>query len=460
MTDNSEAQRETLWQRTKAFFQGSDAQRLPGARTFTLTLVVLLILVVAYAAVHAWTLKYAPGLHIEGTTVDEERMALLLDTVDLEDELLAPPAIAAPAAKAVLDSLEESVNAATVTATVKVLFTDTVESLVNLGLPVDDKQSSRDAATTRIKVFLSRAQAQAEALVAAPEDARDVPQRLLEVELEQARAAVLDYMAAPALNIRVNELKETALHLGYDPDKEVITTLTRLTEELEREQPNRELAAEMLRRIKEEVQRLRTSLFWSHEVLRWVEVIAWSLAGILAARLMSAGKFIGIGQYDPAWNRWWWAKVVLAPLMAVPVVAFLTYLTIDVQSGETLGIRISLKDQPIEVVVAFAFVIGMFSNQAYKFLQNMAGKILPEEDEAQQRKPPPLVVVEDTPIKERKAETVQAELEAKGFKVKVEMRETDEGKQGTVLERKPTDEKLKEGSEITLVVVKTPSQNE
>jgi hypothetical protein len=263
-------------------------------------------------------------------------------------------------------------------------------------------------------------------------------------------------MAAPALIIRVTELKEAARGLGYDLDSEVITALTRIAVELESDQPNRELAAETLKRIEEEVQRLRTSLFWSHEVLRWAEVIAWSLAGILAARLISAGKFIGIGQYNSAWNRWWWAKVVLAPLMAVPVVAFLTYLTIDVQSGETLGIRISLKDQPIEVVVAFAFVIGMFSNQAYKFLQNMASKILPEDEEIEHGKRPPLLIVEDSPIKGRKAKTVQAELEAKGFDVKVEMRETAAGEQGTVLERKPADKKLKEGSEITLVVVETP----
>jgi hypothetical protein len=281
-------------------------QKPLGARTFAITLVILLILVVVYAAVHAWTIKTAAGLHIEGTAVDAERMAMLLDTADLEGDLLTPPAIAAPAVEAILDSLEESVVAATGTETVTILFADAVESLVNLGLAEDAKQPSRDSATARITVFLTQAQNQAEALAADPEEGREVPRRLLEVELEQARAAVLDYMAAPALIIRVNELKEAARGLGYGPDSEVITALTRIAEELEADRPNRDLAAEMLNRIDSEVQRLRVSLFWSHPVLRWVEVIAWSLAGILAARLISAGKFIGIGQYKPAWNRWWW----------------------------------------------------------------------------------------------------------------------------------------------------------
>jgi len=146
--------------------------------------------------------------------------------------------------------------------------------------------------------------------------------------------------------------------------------------------------------------------------------------------------------------------------MAVPVIAFLTYLTIDVRSGETLGINISLKDQPIEVVVAFAFIIGMFSDRAYKFLENMADKILFEDDETQHRRSLALLTVEDTPIKGRKVEQVQAELEAKGFEVKIETRVTDEGQPGTVLERRPADEKLRKGSEITLVVAKELASEE
>ncbi len=59
--------------------------------------------------------------------------------------------------------------------------------------------------------------------------------------------------------------------------------------------------------------------------------------------------------------------------MAIPIVAFLTYLTIDVQSMETLGIRVSLKNQPIEVVISFAFVIGMFSNIIFDSKVNIFG---------------------------------------------------------------------------------------
>lgn len=455
MTDQTHTNGKRGCSPLRAFSWPRGGQPAAGSATYATTLILLLALVLVYVLTHAWTLQRARYVHSEGTTVDAERMALLLGTAQLGDELSTPPAIAAPAVQAVLGSLEESVIAATTPETVTVLFAGAVERLVDLGIPEDGTQQSRDSATARIGHFLSRAEAQAQELVAASPGSRDVPRRLLEIELEQAEAAVVSYMAAPAVIDRVNELKEAARGLGYGADSEVITALTHIGEELDKDRPNRELAAEMLSRIEDQVQGMRTSVFWSNTVLRWVEVIAWSLAGILGARLVSAGKYIGTGQYKPEWDRWWWAKVVLAPIMAVPVVAFLTYLTIDVQSGETLGISLSLKDQPVEVVIGFSLVIGMFSNQAYKFLQNMANKILPEEDATEERDSSRLVV-EEIAIKGRSVDEVKAELEARGFRVQVETRETGEAAPGIVLERRPAYERMKKGSSITLVVAAAP----
>ena len=81
---------------------------------------------------------------------------------------------------------------------------------------------------------------------------------------------------------------------------------------------------------------------------------------------------------------------------------------------------------------------------------------LPQDDETQHREN--LLLVEgETPIKGRPAEIVQAVLEARGFKVKIETRETGEGPPGTVLERNPPDQRLEKGSEITLVVAQAPA---
>lgn len=438
------------------FFSSLLARLRAHFTTFEVTLALLLILVVVYAMLHGITLRFAKAWHTEGATVDAERTALLLDTTALERELLTPQAIAVPAVDAVLFSLEEAVVAETDAANLSGLFDEAVVSLVNLGLAADEKQANRDSATARITAFLASSQAQAEVLIAAPEDERAVPERLLQLELEQAGQAVVDYMAAPALIVRINTLKEAARGMGYGPESEVILTLGRIAEELEKDRPNRDLAAEMISAMEKEIQGLRTSLFWSGTALRWVEVIAWSLAGILSARLISAGKFIGLGQYAPAWEKWWWAKIVLAPLIAIPVIALLTYLSIDVQSAETLGVRISLKNQPIEVVIAFAFVIGMFSDRAFTFLQTIADNVLPEDDERVYRESAPLVEVPDaTLIVGQTLEKARSALEAAGFEVKVESKATGEAAAGTVVARKPEDAKLKQGSAITLVVAAT-----
>jgi len=452
MAENDNHQREPLWQRIKTRLTLPDTP--VGAKTFALTLRVLVILVVVYALAHAGTLIWAEHQHTEQSALDADRVAMLLDAARLEDQLLAPPALAGPAIDAVLDALERSVIAAEDADAVSDLFDDAVTSLVNLGVPQSEPQTSVISATTRITELLSGARAQAEVLPTSDGKAREVPQRLLEIELDQARAAMLDYVAVPALTGRIADLAEIARSLGYSPKSDVIGTLACIAEELERNEPNRALAAEMLGRIEADIQGTRKSLFWRGPVLLWVEVIAWSLAGILATRLLSAGRYIGKQAYKLQWDRWWWAKIVLAPLMAIPIVAFLTYLTINVQSMETLGIQMSLKNQPIEVVISFAFVIGMFSNQAYKFLQNMADKILPEESQPSAGASSQSVTVEDTPIAGRVAAEVQAELEKKGFKVKIEtqVKPAAEAEPGTVLERKPTDAKLAEGAEITLIV--------
>ncbi|TFG50854.1 MAG: PASTA domain-containing protein [Gemmatimonadales bacterium] len=455
MAENDNQQKPRLWQRIKTSLTLPDTP--VGARTFALTLRILVTLVVIYALAHAGSLIWAGHLHTEQSALDADRMAMLLDTAQLKDQLLTPPALADPAIGAVLDALERSVMIAEDADAVAALFGDTVTSLVSLGVPQSEPQSSVVSATTHITELLGGARAEAEALVAAGEKAREIPLRLLRIELEQARAAILDYVAVPTLSGRVAGLDKAAQSLGYGPKSDIIGTLTRISEELRKDQPNRALAAEMLDRIRDEIQGVRKSLFWRDPVLLWLEVIAWSLAGILATRLMSAGRYIGTHQFKPEWDRWWWAKIVLAPLMAIPIVAFLTYLTIDVQSRDTLGIQVSLKDQPIEVVISFAFIIGMFSNQAYKFLQNMAAKILPEDDDDAKAKPAP-IAVEETPIAGRPADEVQAELEKRGFKIKIEteVKPTAEAAPGTVLGRKPDDKELAKGAGITLIVAEAP----
>jgi len=215
-------------------------------------------------------------------------------------------------------------------------------------------------------------------LVSASAEKRKVPQQLLQAELGMAGARSLGALGAQALVDQVEDLKEAAGNLGYAANSEIGKTLASVGQELGAERPNRRLVQQMVRQVTERV-RGPESLFWSHPVLRWLEVMAWSLAGILVARLWVAGYHIYKGSFDPRWNWWWWAKIVQAPLLAVAVVLALSYLELGLASGETLAIKVSLRDQPIEVIVAISFILGLFSDRAYQFLRDLADKVLGED---------------------------------------------------------------------------------
>ena len=185
----------------------------------------------------------------------------------------------------------------------------------------------------------------------------------------------LDTLGAPALLDRVERLRKKASELGYGAGSEVGQALADIAEELGTERPNRRLVAQMLSQVADEI-RGPQSLFWNHPATRWLEVMAWSLAGILVVRLWSIGKYIGREEFNPNWNWWWVAKIVQAPLLAIAVVLVLSYFELALNSGATFGFTISLRDQPMELVVAISFVLGLYSDKAYEFLEDLADKVL------------------------------------------------------------------------------------
>jgi hypothetical protein len=225
-------------------------------------------------------------------------------------------------------------------------------------------------------------------LVSASEDEQEVPRRLFQAELSLAGEWILDGLGVPASLEQVEQLQEAADQMGYGPNSKVGETLADMMQELREEQPNRQLVVERLDQVADEI-RGPKSLFWSHPALRWLEVVAWSLMGILAARLWSIGKYMGTQDFQPDWNWWWWANIVQAPILAVGVVLALTYFELGLASGETLGLKISLRGQPMELTVAVSLILGLFSDRAYKFLDQLADKVLPQrESEAKPEKEP------------------------------------------------------------------------
>lgn len=341
-----------------------------GRRTFWGTLAVLILLVAAYAVSHAVTFQQNGYLHYEAADVAGDRRELLVTVSALEDQLETPSAVAAPAVGALLHDLEQSVLRAETSDEVNDLFETASQQLARLGIQEDVSPK-----------ILAAAQSRAVETVSASEEEREVPKRLFQAELEIAEAWALDALGAPAVLERVEQLTQAAEGLGYDAGSDVGKTLADVAQELKTERPNRRLVAEMMGQVADAL-RGPQSLFWSHTALRWLEVMAWSLTGMLLVRLWSIGKYIATGKFDAKWNFWWWAKIIQAPLLAVGVVLALTYFELGVASGETLGFKISLRDQPMELIVAVSLILGMFSDRAYNFLTELAGKVLPDRESA------------------------------------------------------------------------------
>jgi len=336
-----------------------------GTKAFLATLVVLILLVVAYAYFHVATFQRYRYMHYEAADVTGDRQDLLITVAVLEDQLKTPTAIAAPAVQVLFHDLEQSVLRAETSKDVTELFDTAAKELAKLGIQEDASDK-----------ILEAARAKADEFVSAPEGEQEEPRQLSQVELKMAQAWALDTLGVPAMLDRVEQLNKAAEGLGYDDDSEVGKALAGIVQELETDRPNRRLIAEMLSQVGDEIRGPRQSLFWSHPILRWLEVMAWSLAGMLVVRLWVIGRFIGREDFQAKWNWWWVAKIVQAPLLAIAVVLVLSYFELALRSGATFGFTISLRDQPIELVVAISFILGLYSDRAYQFLQNLADKVL------------------------------------------------------------------------------------
>jgi hypothetical protein len=352
-------------------------QKRAGKKAFWWTLGLLAAVVAIYVASHTLTFLRSAPFHYEAADVMGDREKLLVTVAVLGDQLDAPTAVAAPAVEALLHDLERSVLAAETGDDVTDLFDTVAQELAKLGIRQDVGPK-----------ILETARARAIELVSASEDEQEVPRRLFQAELSLAGEWILDGLGVPASLEQVEQLQEAADQMGYGPNSKVGETLADMMQELREEQPNRQLVVERLDQVADEI-RGPKSLFWSHPALRWLEVVAWSLMGILAARLWSIGKYMGTQDFQPDWNWWWWANIVQAPILAVGVVLALTYFELGLASGETLGLKISLRGQPMELTVAVSLILGLFSDRAYKFLDQLADKVLPQrESEAKPEKEP------------------------------------------------------------------------
>jgi hypothetical protein len=112
-------------------------------------------------------------------------------------------------------------------------------------------------------------------------------------------------------------------------------------------------------------------ILWFHHDY-YIEVIYFSLFGVLTNLTYSAAKHVLKQDFDIWHKGWYLSKIVQAPFITLALILFLK--SVDI---EALGIPINLKNAPNETIVAIAYIIGLSSRRTWEFIERIKEWLLP-----------------------------------------------------------------------------------
>jgi hypothetical protein len=121
---------------------------------------------------------------------------------------------------------------------------------------------------------------------------------------------------------------------------------------------------------------LTSSYFWLHGEGKYLEVIFWSIFGVLTSLLYFASEAMRLNKFRVEETSVYLAKVFYAPFIAIIIVFSFKILT---AAGD-----MSLDDSSIELLI-FSFVVGFFSGRAIDLLNKIKEIILPGRDKPEER---------------------------------------------------------------------------
>jgi hypothetical protein len=102
-----------------------------------------------------------------------------------------------------------------------------------------------------------------------------------------------------------------------------------------------------------------------------VEIQAWSLIGIICQYAYATG--MGILKGDFVFSQYfikWVSSSLYGFGIAIAVILSLNFISLTIG-----GIEITLKNAPIETIIALAFILGFFSNEARAILVSVRNKL-------------------------------------------------------------------------------------
>jgi len=104
----------------------------------------------------------------------------------------------------------------------------------------------------------------------------------------------------------------------------------------------------------------------------WWEIVFFSLFGVLTNLTYSAAKHVLMKDFDKWHLGWYWSKIPQAPFVTLAIILILRSVSV-----EALGIPLDLGEASNEVLVAIAYILGLFSRRAWELIERIKDWLLP-----------------------------------------------------------------------------------
>ncbi len=103
-----------------------------------------------------------------------------------------------------------------------------------------------------------------------------------------------------------------------------------------------------------------------------IEAEAWSLMGVICQMAYLSGMALLKGKFEfLKYFTWWISSSLYAWGIAVAVIFSLNIISLNIA-----GIDITLKNAPIEIIIAISFILGFYSDDARKILGRLRERLV------------------------------------------------------------------------------------
>ncbi len=174
----------------------------------------------------------------------------------------------------------------------------------------------------------------------------------------------------------ISTLVTDTVALGTE-DRQVLDTAASLVTRIETSiaQNNRNAAQTQLNTLRDVLNAPRAgNFFWVREPWRFLEVLFWGLAGILAQLIMTTGTYLRWGRFYKEGMPLHMAQLVTTPLIVLVIVLLLSLIRIQVTLSGGTEVNLDLRDP--RLLAAVSFLLGIGPLLAWRFARNVSANIL------------------------------------------------------------------------------------